>query len=144
MDPAPNALISDKWQRRQAEHPPKKVEESPHPHVLTCGHLHQSTHSCYTSVYEVLRRGQRFCSRCLPGLPGSGVLKVELGLHSLQKPLKYLVLGMDRTLISYTVLGRSFRSRIVVLVFNKLTCWGENNIHCWMSKDMLLRSLDSL
>ena len=80
---------------------------------------------CYTLVYEALWRGQGFYGHCLPGLPGSGVLKVELGLQSLQKPLKYLVLGMDRTLISYTVLGRSFRSRIVVLVFNKLTCWGE-------------------
>lgn len=29
MDPAPTALIPDKWQRRQAEHPPKKVEEGP-------------------------------------------------------------------------------------------------------------------
>lgn len=29
MVPAPIALIPDKWQRRQAEHPPKKVEEGP-------------------------------------------------------------------------------------------------------------------
>lgn len=36
MAPAPIALIPDKWQRRQAEHPPKKVKEPPPP---TCPDL---------------------------------------------------------------------------------------------------------
>lgn len=88
------------------------------------GCLHQSpAHSlCCILACGILWRAQGFYSLCLPRLQGSGVLKVELGLQSLQKPLKYLVPGIDRTLISYTALGFSVRSSIVVFVFIKCTC----------------------
>lgn len=54
MDPDPIALIPDKWQRRQVEYSPKKVEESPQCPDFWVIYINLLLNLCYTSVCEVL------------------------------------------------------------------------------------------